>query len=104
MTTLSGIMPSTPGEELPCVWCGLPTDIRFVPPAHPELGPLPLNILCAGALILAYERLLRGEALSPQDMERMQRLADHAGGSSPRLAAIAQSSSADPGTTKASGR
>ena len=99
-------MPRNPGEvpELPCVWCGLPTDLRFVPPAHPELGPLPLNLLCAGLLIQAYERLLRGEVLSPQDTERMQRLATHASGASLRLAAIAQSSSAAPGTTKASGR
>lgn len=105
VTTLTGLMPRNPGEvpELPCIWCGLPTDLRSVPPAHPELGALPLNLLCAGLLIQAYERLLRGEVLSPQDTDRMRRLADHAGGASERLAAIAQSSSAQPGTMKASG-
>lgn len=78
--TIYGSMPRHSGDvpDLPCIWCGAPTDLRFVPAARPELGPQPLHILCTANLIRAYERLLSGRILSAGDTDGMRRLAAHA--------------------------
>jgi hypothetical protein len=58
----------------PCIWCGVATDLRFIPEAKPELGPQPLHIFCAGGVILAYEAILAGRTLTTRQAERMSRL------------------------------
>lgn len=73
--TLYGRMPRQPEPERPCIWCRKPTDITFDPTAMPHLGPQPLHMFCAAALIRAFERWQRGQVLSARDMERLRALA-----------------------------
>jgi hypothetical protein len=69
--TLRGEIPYGDAPLAPCIWCGTPTDIRFVPEARPELGPQPLHMLCGIALIRAYERMLAGHILDAGTVRRL---------------------------------
>lgn len=71
MPTLKGSMPYDSGPERPCIWCGQPTDITFVPEFQPELGPLPMHMLCGVLLIRAYERWQRGRTLDAGTTARL---------------------------------
>lgn len=79
MPTLDGYMPHNAGEvpEAPCVWCGAPTDLRFIPAGRPELGLQPLHLLCGAALIRAFERLKAGMVLPERDQRRLAAMAGH---------------------------
>jgi hypothetical protein len=75
MSTLHGTMPYDRGEERPCVWCGRPTDIRFIPEFRPDLGPLPLHMMCGVLLIRAYERVRAGQIIDIYSRTRLDAVA-----------------------------
>lgn len=80
MPTLNGTMPYNPGDipPAPCIWCGRPTDLRFDPAGMPHLGPQPMHLLCATALLIAYQRFLGGRILPERDAVRLRQITAHA--------------------------
>lgn len=44
------------GSWAPCSWCGEPTDSLADTPGRPDLGRIPMHIICAAAVIVAYRR------------------------------------------------
>lgn len=55
----------------PCIWCGAPTDVRFISEAHPELGVQPLHMLCAADLLMAFEAFRAGRQLKTRWVKRL---------------------------------
>lgn len=51
------------GPPAPCVWCGEPTGNRAETPGRPDLGAVPLDVFCAGAIIVAYRKAREGRLL-----------------------------------------
>lgn len=57
--------------ERPCVWCLDATDILADTPFRPDLGAVPLHMLCAAEITNLYAN--RGSFL-PEQRARMERL------------------------------
>lgn len=76
MPEIRGTIPldDRPEYQVPCVWCAFPTSTRAETPGRPDLGEVPLHVLCAGAVIVAYrrrnDRNLLGSGLS--ELERFE--------------------------------
>lgn len=46
-----------------CVWCGQPTPVLAETPFRPDLGVLPLGLLCGAKMRLAYRDMQEGKPL-----------------------------------------
>jgi hypothetical protein len=60
--------------ERPCVWCGQPTPITALTPFRPDLGRVPLMLVCGVLMRDAYRAWSRGEGIDPLDLPGVQRL------------------------------
>jgi hypothetical protein len=75
MPTLHGEVPIDRGDEQPCIWCRVPTDVRFVPEFSPSMGPQPLHMTCAMLMIRAWQRWRKGMTLDAETSHRLLNLA-----------------------------
>ena len=57
-----------------CVWCGKPTPIVADTPFRPDLGALPLHLLCGVWMRDAYKKWQSGQVLDADDIDGMKRL------------------------------
>ncbi|MCA1570836.1 MAG: hypothetical protein LC798_11065 [Chloroflexi bacterium] len=74
MPTIRSVMPYRPGPTLPCVWCGDPTDVKAETPFRPDLGSVPLHVLCGTQVLLAYEQWRAGRVLTQAQQQGIHRL------------------------------
>lgn len=57
------------GRWAPCSWCGEQTDSWGDTPGRPDLGRIPIHIMCAGAVVVAFRR----GRVGPGDDENLAR-------------------------------
>lgn len=55
------------GPRAPCIWCGIPTDITTVPPFRPDLGRVPLHLLCGVWMRDAFRLAQAGQPI-PEEL------------------------------------
>lgn len=58
-----------------CVWCGGATPMRALTPFRPDLGSVPLHIICGSDMREAFEAWRDGVPLDPQQLAGLERLA-----------------------------
>ena len=58
-------------EVAPCAWCRIPTDVRV---DAPDGRRLPLHMLCAAALIKAYNDYRAGRSIGWVEVSRLGRI------------------------------
>lgn len=69
MAEIAGSLDAGPPE--PCVWCGDATPNRADAPGLVEPVRLPIHVLCAAAVIVAYNRFRAGRTLTGDQRTRM---------------------------------
>lgn len=74
MATIEGTisLDDRPEDRLPCVWCGSPTSTRAAAPYLDPPRMVPLDVFCAGAIIVAFRRRREGR-LSDAQAENLLR-------------------------------
>lgn len=62
MATIEGTisLDDRPEDRRPCVWCGEQTSTRALAPFLDPPRMVPLDVLCAGAIIVAFRRRREG--------------------------------------------
>lgn len=57
-----------------CVWCGGATPMRALTPFRPDLGSVPLHIICGSDMREAFEAWRDGVPLDPKQLAGVARL------------------------------
>lgn len=58
----------------PCAWCGGPTPMRALTPFRPDLGSVPMHLICGSDMREAYLAWTRTLRLSDAQVAGMRRL------------------------------
>ena len=61
-----------------CVWCGAECRTKAETPFRPDLGRVPLHLFCGVDMRDAYRAWQSGDALLPEQVAGMRRLAEGA--------------------------
>jgi hypothetical protein len=61
-------------DPAPCSWCGKPCQTRADTPFRPDLGAVPLHLICSQWVRDAYRAWKDGRALDSEQMAGMKRL------------------------------
>ncbi len=59
---------------LPCTWCNKPTQTRADTPFRPDVGSVPLHLICSQWVRDAYRAWKAGRLLDEDQMQGMKRL------------------------------
>ncbi len=61
-------------DAQPCAWCGKPAQTRADTPFRPDLGAIPLHLICSAWVRDAYRAWKAGKTLDGEQMAGMKRL------------------------------
>lgn len=64
-----------------CAWCGGPTPMRADTPFRPDLGSVPMHLMCGQEMREAYRRWKAAEPIAAELVAGMRRLSAYVKGS-----------------------